>query len=349
MNSLKFLLALTLCLVVFSANIQAKPSQSSSSSAFEFALIGDVPHDAKDLWKFDNVVKEINSDKKLNWVLALQPGDIRNIALPCTDERFENHLDRFQQFEIPLILTPENIEWTNCHHAFDSSRPLERRYDTTNLFQPSERLARLREIFYPEPVKTQTNDPAYSESAENMHWMKNHILFATINIDGSNNAQAVDGEAGTANATLTWIQEVFKQAKAHNARGVFLLFEANPADSKENNPGRAEFKKILTAFERESVKYGKPVVLAHSGSSYFRMNQSMSGSTGNQKTENVINVKTFDADEFHWLRVTVNPESKKVFTIHREIVEKNLEHHSSIKQIKGDNNRLKERVKANNL
>ncbi len=336
MNSFKFLFALLLFLVVFGTNIQAKSNQSSGSSAFEFALIGDVPYDAKDLSKFDNVVEEINSDKKLNWVLALQPGG-QNIALPCTDERFKDHLDRLQQFEIPLILTPENIEWTNCHHAFDRSRPLERRYDSTNLFQPSERLARLREIFYPQPVKTQTNSPAHSESAENMYWMKNHILFATLTIEGNNNAQAVDGEAGTAKATFTWIQEVFKQAKTHNARGVFLLFEANPAESKESNPGRAEFEKIHTAFERESVKYGKPVVLAHSGSSYFRMNQSMPVSINNQKAGNVINVKTFDADEFHWLRVTVNPESKKVFTIHREIVEKNLEHHSSIKQIKGDN------------
>lgn len=331
----KALIVTTLCLATLghTAFADSEHKRGHGYGKFEFALIGDVPYNPDDFWKFDNVIDEINANPQLKWVL--HAGDIKNGSTLCSDEVFEDRLHRFQRFDIPFILTPGDNEWTDCHRANNGS------------YQPLERLAKLRELFYPVPgmtlgqktmpIETQADDPVYAEFVENARWMKQHVMFATLHIVGSNNGladfaartPADDHEVSRRIAAVrSWIAETFAIAKDKHARGVFLLFQANPNfDIAVGNPERLGFEEILADLEKEIIEYKKPVVLAHGDSHYFRIDKPMKGSISNRRLENATRVETFGAADVHWLRVVVDPRSEQVFTIYQQIVEDNLEQH----------------------
>ncbi|OAI11692.1 hypothetical protein A1359_01705 [Methylomonas lenta] len=300
---------------------------------FEFALIGDVPYNEVDYWKFDNVIADINANKKLKWVL--HAGDFKNGSSLCSDELFEDRLQRFQTFKKPLIFTPGDNEWTDCHRANNGA------------YLPLERLDKVRELFYPVPgqtlgqktmrVETQADDSNHAEFVENTRWMEQHVMFAAVHIVGSNNALAPFATRTSADdeevvrridAALEWVKGTFAKAKAENAHGVLLLFQANPGfELAKNSNSRIGFEEILAEMEREAVDFKKPVIFAHGDSHYVRMDKPMKGSISNRRIENATRVETFGADDVHWLRVSVDPKSKEVFSVHQEIVEKNLEEH----------------------
>ncbi|WP_051962036.1 metallophosphoesterase [Methylobacter sp. BBA5.1] len=328
-------LSVAACCAVFGQTAIAAPEHNAARGygKFEFALIGDVPYKEADYWKVDNVIAEINANKQLKWVL--HAGDIKNGSTLCSDEIFEDRLQRFQSFKIPFILTPGDNEWTDCHRPNNGS------------YQPLERLNRLRELFYPVPgetlgqktmtVETQADDPNYYEFVENTRWMEQHVMFAAVHIVGSNNAlanfsgrtPADDSEvARRIDATRAWIKETFAKAKAEDVRGVLLLFQANPGfELAKGSNERKGFEEILADLEQESVEFKKPVIFAHGDSHYVRIDKPMKGGISNRRIENATRVETFGADDVHWLRVVVDPNSPEVFSVHQEIVDKNLEQH----------------------
>ena len=300
---------------------------------FEFVLIGDVPYNPADFWKFDHVIADINADKKLKWVM--HAGDFKNGSTQCSDEVFLDRLRRFQGFVKPFIYTPGDNEWTDCHRANNGG------------YAPLERLDKVRELFFSVPgrslgqktmrVETQAEDAEYAEFVENTRWMEQHVMFATLHIVGSNNALAPFATRISADdeevmrriaAAREWIKETFAKAKAENARGVLLLFQANPGfELAKGSKDRVGFEEILADLEKETVAFHKPVVLAHGDSHYMRIDKPMLGSLSKRRIENTTRVETFGADDVHWLRVEVDPNSREVFSVHQEIVEQNLEQH----------------------
>jgi hypothetical protein len=65
---------------------------------FNFALIGDTPYGAQPgaySAEFDNLVKDINVDRSINWVL--HAGDIKNGSSLCSDELFYDRLARYNK------------------------------------------------------------------------------------------------------------------------------------------------------------------------------------------------------------------------------------------------------------
>lgn len=300
---------------------------------FEFALIGDVPYNPADFWKFDNVIADINADKQLKWVL--HAGDFKNGSTLCSDDVFLDRLQRFQGFKKPFLYTPGDNEWTDCHRANNGS------------YLPLERLQRVRELFFPVPgrslgqkvmrVETQADDPNFAEFVENTRWSEQHVMFAAVHIVGSNNAlapfatrTAADDEevARRIEAAREWIKDTFAKARAENAHGVLLLFQANPGfELAKGSKDRVGFEEILADLEKETVAFHKPVVFAHGDSHYVRVDKPMLGAISKRRIENATRVETFGADDVHWLRVEVDPNSREVFTVHQEIVEQNLEQH----------------------
>ncbi|MGR9053564.1 MAG: hypothetical protein ACU84J_13035, partial [Gammaproteobacteria bacterium] len=276
-----------------------------------------------------------NADKQLKWVM--HAGDIKNGSTLCSNEIFEDRLQRFQRFEIPFVLTPGDNEWTDCHRANNGA------------YQPLERLAVLREMFYPVPgvtlgqktmpVDTQADDPLHSEFVENTRWMEQHVMFATLHVVGSNNGLApfqsrntvFDDDAEVARrieAATAWLAETFAEAEVQGARGVLVLFQADPNfELPQGDPGRVGFEEVLTALERHTIAFKKPVVFAHGDSHFFRVDKPMQGTLSKRLIENATRAETFGAGNVHWIRVVVDPNSEQVFSFVQEIVEPNLEQH----------------------
>ncbi len=69
--------------------------------------------------------------------LALHLGDIKSGSTTCTDARFAAALATFESFKDPVVYTPGDNEWTDCHRvnnggeqgSVDANRLLFRRND----------------------------------------------------------------------------------------------------------------------------------------------------------------------------------------------------------------------------
>lgn len=323
------LIAICVLLSFSTCTIAQSPELGVSSfDKFEFALIGDVPYSRDDLDKFDRLIYKINIDPQLAWVL--HAGDIKNGISICSDGMLIDRLQRFQQFKIPFILTPGDNEWTDCHRFLSGS------------YNPLERLARLRELFYADPgkslgqktitVQTQATDLHFPEYVENLRWRKNHIVFATVHIVGSNNGWAqfsarteADNEEAKyrTEAAIAWIKQAFEEARNIDARGVFILFHANPSfEYEKGSHARLGFDEIIEVFEEESSRYPRPILLAHGDSHHFRVDKPLQNDK-KQTIDHVTRVETFGASDVHWVRVIVDPTSDEVFTIQKQIIKKN--------------------------
>jgi len=320
--------------LIATLSLSCAQSVMADQNEFSFALIGDVPYKVspgQDYPPFDNLIKDVNEEEDLKWVL--HAGDIKSGSTPCSDALFEDRLIRYNKFDIPFVLTPGDNGWTDCHRV------------SAGEFQPLERLARFREIFYAKPgytiggttmqVSTQADIIGYEEFPENVRWVEQGVIFATLHVVGSENGLRDFDPASSAKRTiaddeevvrrtqavLNWIDTTFELAKSEHAAGVFLLMQANPG--LERRPGKhTGFEAILANIESHVKQYNKPVVLAHGDSHYFR--EDKPALPGGAFLPNFTRVETFGASRVHWIKVTVEPDSTQVFKIQQKIVKKNM-------------------------
>ena len=104
------------------------------------AVIGDIPYGAGQIAAFPAEIDQIDADPAVRRVIHL--GDIKDGASRCDDSYFSARLADFESFDDPLVYTPGDNEWTDCHRASNGA------------YVPTERLARLRELFFAKPGRT---------------------------------------------------------------------------------------------------------------------------------------------------------------------------------------------------
>ena len=246
------------------------------SETYSFALIGCGPYDLEDRPRYDAMISEINADPDVE--LVIHAGDIKGGKQSCSDEFLRDRLAILNRFEDPLILTPGDNEWTDCHS------------DAAGRFDPLERLGVLRTLFYSDPgmslggrpmrVESQASSEAWSIYRENVRWSRNDVHFATIHIVGSRNGTApFEGRTAASDAEvedrtrggIAWLRYAFDRARSENARALFITIHGNPGIDR---PERAEpYRPFMAALREETAGFGHPVVLAHADSHYFRIDK----------------------------------------------------------------------------
>jgi hypothetical protein len=168
---------------------------------------------------------------------------------------------------------------------------------------------------------------------ENVMFRKHNVMFATVHVVGSNNDLApwsgkyaddscasprgarIDEFERREAAALAWIDEIF--AAAGDARGVFLMIQANPYNPPTPPCTASGFTGFLEHLEDAALEYGRPVVLAHGDDHFFFVDQPL---------PNVFfsRVQTYGENVVHWVKVHVDPKSSSVFSIEQRIVRSNL-------------------------
>ena len=155
------------------------PGPRGSEKSLSFAVIGDVPYGAADVEAFPSRVTDINQDTSLDF--AVHVGDIKNGSTECSDAYFAAIRADFDAFAMPLVYTPGDNEWTDCHRVNNGA------------YSPLERLGALREVFFDEPGKTLgATMPVRSQAElglpENVAFGAQRVAFAAVHIVGSNNS-----------------------------------------------------------------------------------------------------------------------------------------------------------------
>lgn len=243
------------------------PDPAAAAGAFAFAVIGDVPYGSTQIAEFPRQVDQINADPEVQ--LASHLGDISS-PLNCTDSYYKTVKSQFDRFADPLVYTPGDNEWADCHRA------------SVGPANPLHRLDALRKIFYPQPGTTLgANKISVSEQSahpENVLFDRGGLTFAAVHAVGSNNdlnswsglgyssattAQKAEVTART-NADITLIRDAFARARSTGSRAVVLIMQADMfAPGADGSTYRTAFKAIVQAIAAESLSFVKPVFLVN--------------------------------------------------------------------------------------
>ena len=91
-------------------------------------VMGDMPYNTKEINRerhFERLIAAIN---KLQPAFSIHIGDIKSGSTLCDDATFEKIKAYFMTFQQPLVYTPGDNEWTDCHRKsngpFDPTRTL---------------------------------------------------------------------------------------------------------------------------------------------------------------------------------------------------------------------------------
>jgi hypothetical protein len=310
-------------------------AQERASPDFTFGIISDLGYAPEQEPLLANVFAELN---RTPLAFVVHVGDLGSPrGGSCTDELWAHRLAQFRASTNPLIYAIGDNEWTDCHAkagapGFD---PLERLVKLRDLFFTGERSFGQRSI--PLLRQSQSTDPKFAKYRENARWDLGGITFVTLHVAGSNNGlgRAPDGDAEFAernSADLAWLHEGFAHAKANNSRAIMILQQANifpefspfPGDPKQTPSG---FTELRAALAGEAVAFGKPVVLVHGDSHYFRIDKPymrLRRNADEPAIENFTRVETFGTPHHHWLQVTVEANEPNVFTFRPRIVAPNV-------------------------
>jgi hypothetical protein len=274
---------------------------SKSQGVIEIAVYGDSPYgtdapfgnptttDTSQLQATPTFIDSINAADPQ---FVVHVGDIHSGKQNCTLAYDQKIYDLWTAFERPLVYTPGDNEWSDCHKVAEGGGAYDKNtgniaYDagTNNpdyaLGDPIANLALVRSIFFSDTGRAlggarklllsqaQAYDPAHASDAqfvENVMWEQSNVLFVTLNIPGgSNNDQDVwygtpslsvaqiKEIAERTDADIRWLDAAFARAKKDGVVGVVIVEQADMWDPEKGPAHQQGFEGV---FGFDDVGYG---------------------------------------------------------------------------------------------
>ena len=323
-----------LALSLVSCASSGLPSRATQGQAYSFGLWGDMPYKkAGDDQKLPAVLKSINQS---NIAFSVYDGDIKDGSSQCTDNIYTEALAMFNNMVKPVIYVPGDNEWTDCHRSNNGG------YDGL------ERLTHLRRVLFPNTNSLgQTTLPLEHQGklgdkyVENVRFSYGPVVFVGLNVPGSNNNVILNSQecsnksartpaqcdASNAEylerdaANVTWLEQSFVAAKTQNARGVVLVFQADPGfdlpeteDQDESlQPRFSGYRNFINQVIKQTEGFGGQVLLVHGDTHYFKSDKPLYSPA--KVLPNLTRVQTFGSPNLHWVKVTVDPASEALFQV----------------------------------
>lgn len=316
------------------------------SDRYAIGLWGDLPYSpVQASIGVPNLIADMNAQKLK---FTVHDGDLKQgSGSLCDDNLYYQALGYFEALKAPAMFTPGDNDWTDCDRPSNGG------------FNSLERLDRERAIFFSTPFslgqrklrqKVQATPlclglNGYVPCVENRRWTVGRVTYATLNIQGSCNnlcdtAPDANEWAARNAANVAWLRETFAQAKARASAAVMLISQGNPGWD-QSDPTRAPlrdpktlaqtdgqpdgFRDFLIALRDEVIAFRRPVAYVHGDSHYQRVDKPLLNAAG-QRLENFTRVETFGDNagngnnDVQWIKVTVDPRSREVFSYQPQIV-----------------------------
>jgi hypothetical protein len=238
-----------------------------------FAVYGDSPYgiNPTDIAQVDSTpafIASINADPAVQMVLHV--GDIHSGKQYCTAAYDTAVRDLWQAFADPLVYTPGDNEWADCHKpgegggVFNSATGvIDRVVDSSGSSvdyaggDPVANLDLIRSLFFTRPgvtlgrpaaVMSQARvfdraHPTDAKFVENVMWERDDVMYVTANIPGGSNNDTdawfktpttsvaqTQEVAERTGADLRWIDAAFALARREHAKAVVIMEQADMWD-----------------------------------------------------------------------------------------------------------------------
>ena len=290
---------------------------TSYAKELSFTAIGDQPYFSNEA--FRQLINRINQHPQSKFTIHV--GDIKNGASVCSDETFLEVKKLFDGFEKPLVFTPGDNEWTDCHRASNGS------------YQQLERLEKVRSVFFQEgrslgqqALRLENQSklmPKYRSYIENQRWADQDVLFVTIHQVGSNNnldhqvpGAIAEHQARNA-ANMAWLNNSFQLAKNKKYAAVVIAMQSDIFDPRV--PKESGFKDFIQTISKLSASFKKPVLLIQGDSHQYVVDQPIKNQAG-ETQENVLRLIVPGASLVDAVEVTIDTDKKtiqEVFTFNK--------------------------------
>lgn len=301
----KGFLVVAICAV---ASVLASCSEPESGSGFSFVVLGDTAYKTpEDYPAYDALIDRINQTKPK---FTIHVGDVLGHA-GCHNEIFQRVKADFGKFERPLIYTPGDNEWTDCHAEAAGS------------YDPVERLAKIRRDFFSHPISLgQTVLPLTRQSVsgtgvENALWWQSEVLFATVHIVGSNNGLRQDHQDPNSEfvqrntANQQWLKQVFAQAVGKKAKAVVLAYHAGMFTPPMTPDGFAGVRPLIGKL---SAEFRGPVLLVHGDHHEFVIDRPYLQGAGVSPLGNITRLQTYGWPDAKAVKIHVDTSTEGVFS-----------------------------------
>jgi hypothetical protein len=204
--------------LVAHADSGASGGKPNTHGSFTYAVYGDAPYglsptDTSQTDATPAFIAAVNADPDVSTVVHV--GDIHSGKQYCTEPYDRQIAGLWRQFADPLVYTPGDNEWTDCHKAAEgggtynkttgqidyqkdaNGNPVD--YASGN---PVANLDLVRSIFFPAPgatlgsgsLRTISQATAYDRAhpddaayVENTIWQRKGFVFVTLNVPGGSN------------------------------------------------------------------------------------------------------------------------------------------------------------------
>jgi hypothetical protein len=279
-------------------------------NSFAFAIFGDGPYYWSERRRFALLIDDINR-ADVEWLVHV--GDI--MWGRCSDEALASRLEALKQIRHPVVYTPGDNEWTDCHQRGG--------------FRPLERLERIRRTYFSDPsesiagdmsVESQSENPAWKEFVENVRWRRGGFLFVTAHMVGSFNAtrnfrgrSPADDSAVVRRtaAALEWLRSAFAIAEAESLAGVVVAMHANPhfQDSTDN-----PFSSFMTSVERLTGAFRGHVLLIHGDTHEYTVDHPL-------PLQNFTRLETYGSPDIGWVRVVIDSVAGRITAIEPRLID----------------------------
>src|SRR5919197_254538 len=222
----------------------ASPGQGRGPETYTVGLFGDMPYNALGKSQYPNLLADVNA---ANVAFSVFDGDLKAGGDgTCGDSLYSTALANFNTLERPLILLPGDNDWTDCWGRYGPG---------TGGYDPLERLDLERQLFAStnqslgQKTLTLTRESSeggpYAGYPENVRWRFGPVVYIGLNVQGSNDNYpyaGVDGETRSdaeiarqraeevarKAADIEWLREGFAYAKTTGAKGVMVIWQADP-------------------------------------------------------------------------------------------------------------------------
>lgn len=304
---------------------------SPSLAPIDIAVIGDSPYGAAQIAEFPELVQAINAHPTVSTVVHV--GDIKNGSSRCDTSYFQTIAGHFAMFDDALVYTPGDNEWTDCHRANNGA------------YDPLERLAVLRAMFFPVPglalggarklTMSQAFIDGFATFVENQLWLESSVVFATLHLVGSNNGLAPwfgDDTTGTKMddparrtaevaarnaANLDWLDRTFALATGRNAAGVVLFMQADTW----TGTAAAGFDATVQRLAARARTFGKPVLVVQGDTHVYRTDTPLAAGDPihgvSEAVPHVTRIVVQGETTGEWLRLHVDPAGPTLFSWER--------------------------------
>lgn len=249
---------------------QVSASGLAPAQPLRFFAVGDAPYSSAEEGPFRRLLDDAAAASP---DFIVHVGDIKGGSQPCSDARDRGVASLFAALPVPVLYTPGDNEWTDCHRR------------AAGLRDPLARLQALRRIFFGDPqvLHNQALGLVAPNKAfpENAYLIREGVVVVLLHLVGSKNnhrpqvAVAMQEWRDRSLANRALLARATDAATTSGARAMVLLFHGNPSFQRRGQePGYRPFFEDL---ERLLARYPGPVLGVHGDTHRFQFNQPLQG------------------------------------------------------------------------